>query len=77
MRRPGSWSPGQGRRALNDRDFRVALTDELLDEIFKGTYPAVGMFDRLWHHSDTVVTSADSYRMKQARVTGGTRIKVN
>ena len=36
---------------------------------------AVSMLDRLLHHCHTVVTDGDSYRMKQARQNGGTRIK--
>jgi DNA replication protein DnaC len=36
---------------------------------------AVSMLDRLLHHCHTVVTDGDSYRMKQARENGGTRIK--
>ncbi|GAB2864132.1 IS21-like element helper ATPase IstB [Nocardioides pacificus] len=36
---------------------------------------AVSMLDRLLHHCHTVVTDGDSYRMKQARESGGTRIK--
>jgi DNA replication protein DnaC len=36
---------------------------------------AVSMLDRLLHHCQTVVTDGDSYRMKQARQNGGTRIK--
>jgi DNA replication protein DnaC len=39
--------------------------------------PAVSMLDRLLHHCHTVVTDGDSYRMKQARVNGGTRLKTN
>jgi len=35
---------------------------------------AVSMLDRLLHHCHTVVTDGDSYRMKQARGQGGTRI---
>ncbi|WP_272496326.1 IS21-like element helper ATPase IstB [Nocardioides sp. B-3] len=38
---------------------------------------AVSMLDRLLHHCHTVVTDGDSYRMKQARANGGTRIKTN
>jgi len=37
----------------------------------------VSMLDRLLHHCHTVVTDGDSYRMKQARANGGTRIKTN
>jgi DNA replication protein DnaC len=37
---------------------------------------AVSMLDRLLHHCHTVVTDGDSYRMKQARARGGTRIKI-
>jgi DNA replication protein DnaC len=36
---------------------------------------AVSLLDRLLHHCHTVVTDGDSYRMKQARAKGGTRIK--
>ncbi|MBU1802433.1 MAG: IS21-like element helper ATPase IstB [Actinobacteria bacterium] len=36
---------------------------------------AVSMLDRLLHHCHTVVTDGDSYRMKQARQTGGTTRK--
>src|SRR6266545_3925656 len=36
---------------------------------------AVSLLDRLLHHCHTVVTDGDSYRMKQARANGGTRIK--
>ena len=32
---------------------------------------AVALLDRLLHHSVTVVTSGDSYRMKEARMRGG------
>lgn len=32
---------------------------------------AVAMLDRLFHHTTTVVTSWDSYRMKEARQRGG------
>lgn len=32
---------------------------------------AVAMLDRLLHHATTVVTSGDSYRMKEARARGG------
>ena len=38
---------------------------------------AVSMLDRLLHHCHTVVTDGDSYRMKQARGQGGTRIKTS
>jgi DNA replication protein DnaC len=38
---------------------------------------AVSMLDRLLHHCHTVVTDGDSYRMKQARTKGGTRLKTN
>ncbi|WP_242532459.1 IS21-like element helper ATPase IstB [Nocardioides sp. S5] len=38
---------------------------------------AVSMLDRLLHHCHTVVTDGDSYRMKQARANGGTRLKSN
>ena len=36
---------------------------------------AVSLLDRLLHHCHTVVTDGDSYRMKQARQNGGTRLK--
>jgi DNA replication protein DnaC len=36
---------------------------------------AVSLLDRLLHHCHTVVTDGDSYRMKQARANGGTRLK--
>jgi DNA replication protein DnaC len=36
---------------------------------------AVSMLDQLLHHCHTVVTNGDSYRMKQPRARGGTRIK--
>jgi DNA replication protein DnaC len=36
---------------------------------------AVSMLDRLLHHCHTVGTDGDSYRMKQARSSGGTRLK--
>ena len=36
---------------------------------------AVSMLDRLLHHCHTVVTDGDSYRMRQARAKGGTRLK--
>ncbi|WP_425543093.1 ATP-binding protein [Micropruina glycogenica] len=35
------------------------------------------MLDRLLHHCHTVVTNGDSYRMRQARTTGGTRPKTS
>jgi DNA replication protein DnaC len=38
---------------------------------------AVSMLDRLLHHCHTVVTDGDSYRMKQARANGGTKIKTS
>ena len=38
---------------------------------------AVSMLDRLLHHCHTVITDGDSYRMKQARANGGTRIKTS
>ena len=38
---------------------------------------AVSMLDRLLHHCHTVITDGDSYRMKQARAKGGTRISTN
>ena len=33
--------------------------------------------DRLLHHANVVVTSGDSYRMRQARAKGGTTLKEN
>lgn len=38
---------------------------------------AVSMLDRLLHHCHTVITDGDSYRMKQARAKGGTRISTS
>ncbi|HEX6198008.1 MAG TPA: IS21-like element helper ATPase IstB [Jiangellaceae bacterium] len=38
---------------------------------------AVSMLDRLLHHCHTVITDGDSYRMKQARAKGGTRLKTS
>lgn len=35
---------------------------------------AVSLLDRLLHHCHTVITDGDSYRMKQARAKGGTRL---
>jgi DNA replication protein DnaC len=35
---------------------------------------AVSMLDRLLHHCHVVVTDGDSYRMKQARAKGATKI---
>jgi DNA replication protein DnaC len=35
---------------------------------------AVSLLDRLLHHCHTVITDGDSYRMKQARANGGTRL---
>ena len=35
---------------------------------------AVSMLDRLLHHCHVVVTDGESYRMKQARTRGGTKI---
>jgi hypothetical protein len=32
---------------------------------------------RLLHHANVVVTSGDSYRMRQARAKGGTTLKTN
>jgi DNA replication protein DnaC len=32
------------------------------------------MLDRLLHHCHVVITDGDSYRMKQARAQGGTKI---
>jgi DNA replication protein DnaC len=38
---------------------------------------AVSMLDRLLHHCHVIVTSGDSYRMKQARAQGGTTRKTS
>ena len=38
---------------------------------------AVSLLDRLLHHANVVVTSGDSYRMRQARAKGGTTLKTN
>ncbi|WP_425454078.1 ATP-binding protein [Nocardioides immobilis] len=38
---------------------------------------AVSMLDRLLHHCHTVVTDGNSYRMRQARAKGGTRLKTS
>jgi DNA replication protein DnaC len=38
---------------------------------------AVSMLDRLLHHCHTIVTDGDSYRMRQARAKGGTRLNTN
>jgi DNA replication protein DnaC len=38
---------------------------------------AVSLLDRLLHHCHTVVTDGESYRMKQARAKGGTRLKTS
>src|SRR5882724_4383828 len=38
---------------------------------------AVSLLDRLLHHANVVVTSGDSYRMRQARAKGGTTLKAN
>ena len=35
---------------------------------------AVSLLDRLLHHANTVVTDGESYRMRQARQRGGTKI---
>jgi DNA replication protein DnaC len=35
---------------------------------------AVSMLDRLLHHANVVVTEGDSYRMREARAKGGTRL---
>ena len=35
---------------------------------------AVSLLDRLLHHASVVVTSGDSYRMRQARAKGGTTL---
>ena len=36
---------------------------------------AVSLLDRLLHHANVVVTSGDSYRMREARAKGGTTLK--
>jgi DNA replication protein DnaC len=36
---------------------------------------AVSLLDRLLHHSIVVVTEGESFRMRQARSQGGTRMK--
>jgi DNA replication protein DnaC len=38
---------------------------------------AVSLLDRLLHHASVVVTSGDSYRMREARTKGGTRLTKN
>ena len=38
---------------------------------------AVSLLDRLLHHANVVVTSGDSYRMRQARAKGGTTLKAS
>ena len=38
---------------------------------------AVSLLDRLLHHANVVVTSGDSYRMRQARAKGGTTLKTS
>ena len=38
---------------------------------------AVSLPGRLLHHANVVVTSGDSYRMRQARAKGGTTLKAN
>jgi hypothetical protein len=38
---------------------------------------AVSMLDRLLHHCHTVATDGDTYRMKQARAKGATRVKTS
>ena len=35
---------------------------------------AVSLLDRLLHHASVVITSGDSYRMRQARAKGGTTL---
>ena len=35
---------------------------------------AVSMLDRLLHHANVVITEGDSYRMREARAKGGTRL---
>jgi DNA replication protein DnaC len=35
---------------------------------------AVSMLDRLLHHANVVITEGDSYRMREARTKGGTRL---
>jgi DNA replication protein DnaC len=38
---------------------------------------AVSLLDRLLHHANVVVTNGDSYRMREARIKGGTTLKKN
>jgi len=38
---------------------------------------AVSLLDRLLHHATVIITSGDSYRMKQARAKGGTTLNKN
>ena len=38
---------------------------------------AVSLLDRLLHHANVVVTSGDSYRMREARAKGGTTLKTS
>ncbi|MDO5500724.1 MAG: IS21-like element helper ATPase IstB [Propionibacteriaceae bacterium] len=38
---------------------------------------AVSMLDRLLHHCHTIVTDGDSYRMRQARTRGGTKLQTS
>jgi DNA replication protein DnaC len=35
---------------------------------------AVSLLDRLLHHASVVITDGDSYRMREARAKGGTRL---
>lgn len=50
---------------------RVALAVESWGRFLPEHTIAVVLLDRLLHHSVTVVTSDDSYRMKEARLRGG------
>src|SRR5262249_52870407 len=36
--------------------------------------PAAAPLDRLLHHANVIVTDGDSYRMREARTKGGTRL---
>jgi DNA replication protein DnaC len=38
---------------------------------------AVSLLDRLLHHANVVITEGDSYRMREARTKGGTRLDKN
>jgi DNA replication protein DnaC len=37
---------------------------------------AVSLLDRLLHHAHVIITDGDSYRMRQARAKGGTRLNI-